>query len=111
MFGEGVRTLAEAGALRDGYDHLATVFVGPQSLYDWAVDRPDLCLAGCEHTHDPASLAAVDGLITVNSALEVDRSVRRHAGDVRRGGRTGHERRHDRQHGRDRKSTRLNSSH
>lgn len=72
MFGEGVRTLAEAGALRDGHDHLATVFVGPQSLYDWAANRPDLRLAGCEHTHDPADLAAVDGLIAVNSALEAD---------------------------------------
>lgn len=72
MYGEGVRALLEAGALDDAAEHCGMVFSGSTDLYDWAKEHPTLRLAGCEISHDVRRLAAIEGLVAVNSALEVD---------------------------------------
>ena len=72
MYGDGVRTLADAGALDEAWAHQACVAVGSQSLYDRAPSLPNLHVVGCEVSHDPARLAATERLVAVNSALEVD---------------------------------------
>ncbi|OYY88762.1 MAG: hypothetical protein B7Y45_14090 [Sphingomonas sp. 28-66-16] len=72
MIGEGFRLLTEAGALDDDWRHQGCTMVGSQSFYDWAADRRDFSIAGCEVTHDAATLARVDRFVAVNSAIEVD---------------------------------------
>jgi len=72
MFGDGTMTLEAAGALSTQDTHLACALVGEAPLYDWARERSAFHLRGCEQTHDPAQLSAVQNFIAVNSAIEVD---------------------------------------
>jgi acyl-CoA hydrolase len=72
MLSDGVRTLAESGALDPGANHVACVHVGSAGYYRWLAERPDITTRGCEITHDLAALAATDRLVAVNAALEVD---------------------------------------
>jgi len=73
MLSEGLRSLAEAGALDAGFDHTACVLLGSAAFYDWAAAAPcRLQVRACAHTHDPRGLLALDRLVAVNSALEVD---------------------------------------
>lgn len=71
MIGEGFRLLSEAGALDPVWVHQGCTLVGSQSFYDWAADREDFSIAGCEVTHDPARLARIGGFVAVNAAIEV----------------------------------------
>jgi acyl-CoA hydrolase len=64
--------LFEAGALDPDFMHTCCVAAGSQALYRWADKFDRLRVAGCETTHDARTLAALDGFIAVNSALEVD---------------------------------------
>ncbi|WP_417593187.1 acetyl-CoA hydrolase/transferase family protein [Parasphingorhabdus sp.] len=67
-----VRMLVEAGAIDpDSLMHCATV-MGSQDFYRWLDGRTDFQLYPIDHTHNPATLAEIEGLITVNSAIEVD---------------------------------------
>lgn len=72
MIGDGFRELAEAGALDPDWLHQGCAMVGGAPLYAWAADRSDFSIAGCEVTHDPHRLAAIDRFVAVNSAIEVD---------------------------------------
>jgi acyl-CoA hydrolase len=69
---DGFMALAEAGALDANYAHKTTVILGTEALYAWAEGRGDIHVAGCEEIHAPRILAAIDGLVAVNAALEVD---------------------------------------
>ena len=72
MLGDGFQMLAEAGALDPDWLHQGCAMVGSRDLYRWAAGREDFTIDGCDVTHDPAHLATVEGLVAVNSALEVD---------------------------------------
>ncbi len=72
MLSDGARDLVEAGCLDPGFAHVTTMFLGSAKLYDWVALQTAIDIVGVEITHDPARLAAIDGLIAVNSALEVD---------------------------------------
>jgi acyl-CoA hydrolase len=74
MLGDGLRLLAEAGALNDQWLHQGCVMVGSQELYEWAARNEGFAIAGCDETHNLGRLAAVERLIAVNSALEIDLS-------------------------------------
>jgi acyl-CoA hydrolase len=69
---DGVMDLAARGALAANFAHKTTVILGTPALYAWAAGRPDIHVMGCEHIHAPLALAGIEGLIAVNSALEVD---------------------------------------
>ncbi len=71
---DGMQTLAAAGALTSTQTHIACALLGSEGFYEWLKDRGDLMVRGCEETHHPARLAAIEGLIAVNSGLEVDLS-------------------------------------
>ncbi|RED16334.1 acetyl-CoA hydrolase/transferase family protein [Parasphingopyxis lamellibrachiae] len=67
-----IRTLVEAGAIDpDSPMHCATL-TGDTDFYHWLDGREDFRLHPIQHTHHPSTLANIDGLITVNSAIEVD---------------------------------------
>ncbi|SEP93511.1 acetyl-CoA hydrolase/transferase family protein [Thalassovita taeanensis] len=72
MFSDGVIGLNGAGALSPDWPHMTCALIGSPALYDWAGRQDQISVTGCEHTHDPARIAAIDGFITVNTALEVD---------------------------------------
>jgi acyl-CoA hydrolase len=68
----GIMGLADQGALAKNFAHKTTVILGTEALYAWAAGRTDIHVMGCEYIHAPEVLAAIEGLIAVNSALEVD---------------------------------------
>lgn len=78
MVSDGLMELAEAGALDADAVHCAGVAAGTARLYDWLRDpgclggARGLRLVGCDDTHGPAALAALERFVAVNSALEVD---------------------------------------
>lgn len=72
MYGDGVEKLAAAGALDSSFEHRACLAIGTPALLDALRELPALQLKGCEVTHDLPTLARTNGLVAVNSALEVD---------------------------------------
>ena len=72
LLSDGMMELAESGALDAGFLHTTTVLVGSEKLYRWLPDFENLRVAGCEITHDMATLVATPGMVAINSALEVD---------------------------------------
>lgn len=72
MISDPIRPLWESGALDPEWMHTSCVHVGSAAHYDWLRGRRGFAVLGCEVTHDPTVLARAQGLIAVNSALEVD---------------------------------------
>ena len=72
MLSDGVKDLAEAGALDPDFLHTACVLVGSEAFYRWVPEFAPLRVAGCENTHLPAAFAGIDRFVAVNAALEVD---------------------------------------
>lgn len=70
MVTEGYRALAEAGALAGGARHITGVAFGSEAFMRWAAERFEF--ADATITHGAASLAGVERLYAINSALEVD---------------------------------------
>ncbi len=69
MVTEGYRGLADAGALADG-GHITGLVLGSPDFMAWGCEA--FALADATVTHGPASLAQVERLWALNSALEVD---------------------------------------
>jgi acyl-CoA hydrolase len=72
MLSDGVIDLVRAGALAADHPHVGMTCLGSEAFYAWAAGQDVFRLFGCDVTHDIGALAAIDGLIAVNSALEVD---------------------------------------
>ncbi|MEU4311508.1 acetyl-CoA hydrolase/transferase C-terminal domain-containing protein [Nocardia sp. NPDC024068] len=78
MIGDGLVDLVEAGVLTNARKRIdpgvsvTGALIGTDRLYRFAHRNPDLRLCATSYTHDAAVLAQVDGLVTLNSALEVD---------------------------------------
>ena len=70
MVTEGYRALARAGALADGARHVTGVAVGSADFMAWAARTFEF--ADATVTHGAASLAGVERLHTINSALQID---------------------------------------
>lgn len=72
LVSEDFLTLAAAGSLRDGTEHLAGVAFGPIDFYH-ALAQCDLVrFASVNETHDILAIGRHDRFTAVNSALEVD---------------------------------------
>ncbi len=67
-----IRTLVEAGALDPDIPMSCATVMGSADFYRWLDGREDFRLHPIQDTHNPSTLAKIDGLITVNSAIEVD---------------------------------------
>ena len=76
--GDAVAALAQAGVLtnaRKAIDRGAAVaglLMGGKLLRQWAHRNPALQMRGTQYTHDHGVLAALDKLVAINSAMEVD---------------------------------------
>ena len=71
LMGDGVLELLESEAMADGVSAQAGVAIGSSALYQ-ALDHSKLSFAPVSVTHGIDPLAAIDNLITINSAMEVD---------------------------------------
>lgn len=71
LVGDGVLSLIRSGALADGQSALVGVAIGSGDLYD-NLGHGHFQFRPVTVTHDPEALAAIDRLVTVNSAMEVD---------------------------------------
>jgi acyl-CoA hydrolase len=72
MLSDGFLDLADVGALDMDSKHTTCVLVGSRGLYARAGQFEPLRIRSCEFTHDLVTLASMQRLVAVNSALEVD---------------------------------------
>ena len=78
MVGDVLLDLVNAGIVtnrRKGIDEGLTVagaILGSERCLEMAAKEPNLVLRSIDHTHSPAVLTALDNLVSVNSAIEVD---------------------------------------
>lgn len=73
---KGIRALFEAGALVPDEPVVCASLGGDADFYRWLHGRRGIRLAPVAYTHDPDVLAGLEGLIAINSAIEVDLSGR-----------------------------------
>ena len=71
LAGDGALTLVRSGAMAQGASALVGVAIGSPQLYA-GLDDPHFQFHPVTVTHDPATLAGIEGLITINSAMAVD---------------------------------------
>ena len=71
LAGDGVLALARSGAMAPGASALIGVVIGSEALYA-GLDDPHFQFRPVTVTHDPATLAGIERLITINSAMAVD---------------------------------------
>ena len=80
LIGDEVADLTEAGVITNGRKTIdrgltvAGLLAGSDRLMRWADANAALCLRPTSYTHDHATLAAIDRLTAINSAIEVDLS-------------------------------------
>ncbi|GGV18163.1 acetyl-CoA hydrolase [Actinomadura cremea] len=78
MLGDGLVELIEAGAVtnaRKPIDRGVSItgaLIGTARLYEFADRNPLIRMTPTSYTHDAGVLARLDGLVTINSAMEVD---------------------------------------
>ncbi|WP_106400922.1 acetyl-CoA hydrolase/transferase family protein [Actinocorallia populi] len=78
MLGDGLVELVEAGVVtnaRKPIDRGVSIngaLIGTRRLYEFADRNPLIRMCATSYTHDPGVLARLDGLVSVNSAVEVD---------------------------------------
>ncbi|MEN3356376.1 MAG: hypothetical protein V7637_358 [Mycobacteriales bacterium] len=78
MLGDGLVDLVEAGAVtnaRKPIDRgvsISGALIGTDRLFGFAHRNPRIRMCTTAYTHDAAVLGQLDGLVTINSALEVD---------------------------------------
>lgn len=72
MLSDGFARLAQAGSLDENFEHKTPVVLGSDALYSAIDDISCLSVKGVNHTHNPAVLAALEKLMAINTALEVD---------------------------------------
>lgn len=71
LIGDGALDLIRSGAMAPGPSATVGVAIGSPKLYA-GLDHEHLQFRPVTVTHDPAVLAGIDRLVTINSAMEVD---------------------------------------
>ncbi|MBY8823591.1 acetyl-CoA hydrolase/transferase C-terminal domain-containing protein [Sphingomonas colocasiae] len=74
LLSDPLRTLMDAGALDPDSPVCCATIVGSRAFQRWLDGRHGIALRPIAHTHGFSTLAAIDGFVAVNSALEVDLS-------------------------------------
>jgi acyl-CoA hydrolase len=74
MISDGVMTLDRKGALDPARPIVSSFLFGSPELYRWVDANPRLRMTRTETTNDPSRIAARPGMISVNTALQVDLS-------------------------------------
>jgi Acetyl-CoA hydrolase/transferase C-terminal domain len=88
LAGDGALALVRSGAMAPGPSALVGVAIGSAALYA-GLDDPHFQFRPVTVTHDPATLAAIERLVTINSAMEVDLYGQVHAEASGRGFQSG----------------------
>ncbi|MDB5577864.1 MAG: hypothetical protein JWR80_3040 [Bradyrhizobium sp.] len=71
LMGDGLLELVQSGAMAQGASAVVGVAIGGAALYN-QLDHPAFQFRPVSVTHGAAHLAALDNLVTINSAIEVD---------------------------------------
>ena len=71
LAGDGALALVRSGAMAPGASALVGVAIGSPQLYA-GLDDPHFQFRPVTVTHDPATLAGIERLVTINSAMAVD---------------------------------------
>ena len=74
MISDGVMTLERNGALDATRSIVCSFLFGSPELYRWVDENPRLRMTRTETTNDPSRIAAHKGMVSVNTALQVDLS-------------------------------------
>jgi len=69
---QGFFALLDAGAIDADSRHYACAALGEQAFYERLASSRSVTITGVRHTHAPATLAGIESLIAINSALEID---------------------------------------
>jgi acyl-CoA hydrolase len=72
MISDGVMTLDRDGALDRTRPIVCSFLFGSPALYRWVDGNPRLRMTRTETTNDPSRIAAHAGMVSVNTALQVD---------------------------------------
>jgi acyl-CoA hydrolase len=72
MVSDGVLGLARAGALDPDRDISASFLFGSPDLYAWVDSNPQVVMRRTEVVNDPARIAAMPAMLSINTALQVD---------------------------------------
>ncbi len=72
MFSDGVLELEAVGALDPDRELVASFLFGSQELYAWLDGNPRVRVRRTESVNDPAAIARNPGMVSVNTALQVD---------------------------------------
>lgn len=72
ILSDAAMALDRAGALVAGRQMTGSSLLGSLELYAWADENPRVRLLRCEKTNSPSSVAALDGFVSIHTALEVD---------------------------------------
>ncbi len=83
MISDGVLDLERTGALDPDVPIATSFLFGSQELYGWADGNPRLRMLATQVANDPARIASHPGMVSVNSALEVDLHAQVNAAQVR----------------------------
>ena len=74
MFSDGVLVLEEFGALDTDHPICASFLFGSAALYEWVDGNERVRMVRTEKANDPARIANQPGMVSINSALQVDLS-------------------------------------
>jgi acyl-CoA hydrolase len=74
MISDGVMELDRHGALDPARPIVCSFLFGSPELYEWVARNPRLRMTRTETTNDPSHIAAHKGMVSVNTALQVDLS-------------------------------------
>ncbi|HLN15985.1 MAG TPA: acetyl-CoA hydrolase/transferase C-terminal domain-containing protein [Acidimicrobiales bacterium] len=72
MVSDGVLALEQAGALDPARPLAASFLFGSPELYDWAGDNDRLTMTRTETINDPGRIAEHPGMLSINTALQID---------------------------------------
>jgi acyl-CoA hydrolase len=72
MISDGTLSLERAGALDPGRPLVASFVIGSPELYRWVDANPRIRMRRTEVVNDPARIAAHPGMVSINTAMQVD---------------------------------------
>lgn len=83
MVSDGVMELEHAGALDPGRPIVTSFMYGSQALYEWADRNPRVAMRRTETTNDTSLIASVAGMVSINTALQIDLTDQAGASHIR----------------------------
>lgn len=72
LLSDNLLSLRDSQALDENFVHTTCCVMGSAELYDALPTFDNLIIRGVDETHKPETLKAIDNMVAVNSAIEVD---------------------------------------